>query len=78
MTSLTDRQLRILTFERQWWKHVDARTASVRELFQCSPLQYRRELDEIIDRPDALAYDPLLVKRLRRRREARAAAAHTG
>src|SRR5204863_3056190 len=55
MTSLTDRQHRILTFERQWWKHLDARTATVRELFDCSPTQYRRELDEIIDRPDALA-----------------------
>ena len=78
MTSLTDRQHRILTFERQWWKHLDARTATVRQLFDCSPLQYRRELDQIIDLPEALAYDPLLVKRLRRRRDAREAAARTG
>jgi hypothetical protein len=78
MTSLTDRQHRILTFERQWWKHVDARTTTVRELFSCSPVQYRRELDEILDLPEALAYDPLLVKRLRRRREERATAARTG
>jgi len=78
MTSLTDRQHQILTFERQWWKHLDARTTTVRELFDCSPVQYRRELDEIIDLPEAHAYDPLLVKRLRRRREARATAARTG
>ena len=78
MTSLTDRQLDILTFERQWWKHVDPRTHSVRQLFGCSPLQYRRELAEIIDLPEAAAYDPLLVKRLRRQREARETAARTG
>ena len=75
MTSLTDRQHAILTFERQWWKHLDARTATVRHLFDCSPVQYRRELDEILDLPEALAYDPLLVKRLRRQRATRAAAA---
>ena len=73
MTSLTDRQLRILASERQWWKHADPR-----EVFGVTPVQYRRELDALIALPEALAYDPLLVKRLRRRRDARAAAARTG
>ena len=74
MTTLTDRQRQLLTFERQWWKHGEGRTHTVRELFDCSPVQYHRELDEILDLPEALAYDPLLVKRLQRRRVAREAA----
>ena len=69
MDSLTDRQHAILTFERQWWKHVDARVTAVRELFGCTPVQYWTELQEVIDSPAALTYDPLLVKRLRRRRD---------
>ena len=78
MDSLTDRQHRILTFERQWWKHADNRVTAVRELFGCSPTDYWQELHELIDLPEALTYDPLLVKRLRRRREALAGAARRG
>lgn len=61
--TLTDRQLRMLSFERQWWKRDDARVA---ELFGCALEQYRSELAELVALPGALAYDPLLVRRLRR------------
>lgn len=64
MSSLPDRQQRMLAFERQWWKRADAR---IPELFGCTPGQYRRELAELVALSAALAYDPLLVKRLRRR-----------
>jgi hypothetical protein len=64
MTSLTERQQQMLAFERQWWKRDDARIA---ELFGCALAQYRRELAELMTLPAALAYDPLLVRRLRRK-----------
>ncbi|MDX6200344.1 MAG: hypothetical protein QOJ79_3495 [Actinomycetota bacterium] len=63
MTSLTDRQQRMLAFERQWWKRDDTRIA---ELFGCAMAQYRWELAELLASPAALAHDPLLVRRLRR------------
>lgn len=63
MTSLTDRQQRMLAFERQWWKRDDARIA---ELFGCAMAEYRWELAELLALPAAMAHDPLLVRRLRR------------
>ena len=70
MEQLTDRQHLILAFEREWWKHTDAREAAIQELFGCSPARYRKELAALIDLPAALALDPLVVKRLQRRRGA--------
>jgi hypothetical protein len=63
MSNLTDRQQRMLAFERQWWKRDDARIA---ELFGCGVEQYRHELAQLLALPAALAHDPLLVRRLRR------------
>jgi hypothetical protein len=63
VTTLTDRQQRMLAFERQWWRRDDARIA---ELFGCAMAQYRWELADLVTLPAALAYDPLLVRRLRR------------
>jgi hypothetical protein len=63
MGGLTERQLRMLAFERQWWKRDDARIA---ELFGCSMAEYGWELADLVVLPEALAYDPLLVRRLRR------------
>ena len=70
MDQLNDRQLRMLAFERQWWKHGDGRQTAVRDLFGCSPARYRAELDALLEEPAALALDPVLVKRLQRRRGA--------
>jgi hypothetical protein len=53
----------MLAFERQWWKGDDTR---IGELFGCVMAQYRWELAELVMLPAALAYDPLLVRRLRR------------
>lgn len=63
MTSLSDRQQRMLAFERQWWKRDETR---IPELFGCAIAQYRWELADLLTQPAALAYDPLLVRRLRR------------
>jgi Protein of unknown function (DUF3263) len=68
---LGDRDRAILEFERQWWRYAGAKEQAVRELFEMSATRYYQVLNALIDRPEALAYDPMLVKRLRRLRSAR-------
>jgi len=70
-TTLSDRDSRILEFERQWWKYSGAKEQAVRELFEMSATRYYQVLNALIDSPDALAHDPMLVKRLRRMRATR-------
>ncbi len=68
---LTAREREILAFERQWWKYAGAKDQAVRELFDMSGTRYYQLLNALIDRPEALAHDPMLVKRLRRMRQTR-------
>ena len=68
---LTTREREILAFERQWWKYAGAKEHAVRELFDMSGTRYYQLLNALIDRPEALAHDPMLVKRLRRMRQTR-------
>ncbi len=68
---LSDRDRELLRFERQWWKFAGAKEQAVREQFGMSATRYYQVLNALIDQPAALAYDPLLVKRLRRLRAAR-------
>ncbi len=73
-SNLSDLEVRILDFERQWWKYVGAKDAAIKELFDLSTRSYYELLNNLIDREDALAASPLLVKRLRRLRQARISA----
>jgi predicted metal-dependent HD superfamily phosphohydrolase len=68
---LADRDLEILAFERQWWKYAGAKEQAIRELFDMSSTRYYQLLSQLIDRPEALEHDPMLVKRLRRQRSQR-------
>jgi hypothetical protein len=68
---LLPREAEMLAFERQWWKFAGAKDQAIRELFDMSATRYYQVLNTLIDRPEALAQDPMLVKRLRRTREAR-------
>ena len=70
-TALTERERELLAFERQWWKYAGAKEQAVRELFDMSATRYYQALNALIDRPEALEHDPMLVKRLRRLRAAR-------
>jgi hypothetical protein len=69
--SLTDREREILAFERQWWKYAGAKETAIRDLFDLSATRYYQTLNALIDRPEALVHDPMLVKRLRRLRTTR-------
>jgi hypothetical protein len=69
--TLSERDREILDFERQWWKYAGAKETAVREKFDMSSTRYYQVLNALIDRPEALETDPLLVRRLRRLRAAR-------
>ena len=68
---LSERDCEILDFERQWWKYAGAKEQAVRDKFDMSATRYYQVLNALIDRPEALTHDPLLVRRLRRLRAAR-------
>jgi hypothetical protein len=76
--NLGDRDREILAFERQWWRYAGAKEQAIRELFGMSATRYYQVLNELIDRPEALAADPMLVKRLQRLRAARRQARSAG
>ncbi|MFM7775731.1 MAG: DUF3263 domain-containing protein [Actinomycetota bacterium] len=69
--ALSDLEVRILDFERQWWRYAGAKETGIKEQFNISAREYYELLNNLIDREDALAASPLLIKRLRRLREAR-------
>ena len=68
---LTNRELAMLSFERQWWRVAGAKETAIRDRFGLSPTRYYQVLNALVDRSEALAADPLLVRRLRRVRAAR-------
>ncbi|WP_227000819.1 DUF3263 domain-containing protein [Protaetiibacter intestinalis] len=67
-------QLRVLEFERDWGARSGAKASAIRAEFDVAPARYYQMLSAIIDSPAALRHDPLLVRRLQRVRDARAAA----
>jgi len=69
--ALPRRERDVLAFERQWWRHAGAKEAAIKEQFGLSATRYYQVLNAVIDRPEALAVDPLLVRRLRRMRATR-------
>ena len=71
---LTDRDRAILAFEAEWGRHIGAKEEAIREELDLSPARYYQLLGRLIDTQDAQAHDPMLVHRLRRRRDERASA----
>jgi hypothetical protein len=71
---LTDHEKAILDFERDWWLDDASKDTAIRERLDLSATRYYQLLGVLTSTPEALDYDPLLVRRLRRtRRERRAA-----
>ncbi|HEY3292645.1 MAG TPA: DUF3263 domain-containing protein [Candidatus Nanopelagicaceae bacterium] len=73
-SGLSDLEVRILEFERSWWRYAGAKESAIKELFDMSAPRYYQLLNDLIDREDALLASPMLVKRLRRLRQARMSA----
>jgi hypothetical protein len=68
---LSARDQQILEFERLWWRYQGAKEQAIREKFDMSPTRYYQVLNALLDQPASLAFDPLLVKRMRRLRAER-------
>jgi hypothetical protein len=68
---LTGRERELLAFERQWWRYAGAKEQAIRETFDISATRYYQLLGQLVDRAEALAHDPMTVKRLRRLRAVR-------
>ena len=71
VAELSETEREILAFERQWWKYAGAKEQAIKDLFDMSATRYYQVLNALIDRPEALIADPMLVKRLRRLRTTR-------
>ena len=68
MSQLSERETDILDFERTWWKHAGVKEQAIRERFDMSATRYYQLLNELLEKPEAMAHDPILVKRLKRLR----------
>ncbi|MFM9877448.1 MAG: DUF3263 domain-containing protein [Rhodoglobus sp.] len=71
---LPARDARILDFEREWWRHAGAKEEAIRTEFSLSAARYYQLLNALIDSPAAVRYDPMLIGRLQRARDARTSA----
>ncbi|WP_309129550.1 DUF3263 domain-containing protein [Microbacterium sp.] len=70
---LTDRDRAILTLEAAWPRHGGMKEETIRTQLGMSPARYYQLLGRLIETEQALEFDPLLVRRLRRLADARAA-----
>jgi hypothetical protein len=68
---LSDGDRALLEFEKQRWQHSGAKETAIRDLFGLTATAYHQRINALIDRPEAYAADPVLVKRLLRLRETR-------
>jgi hypothetical protein len=71
MAGLSERDMRILAFERSWWRLAGAKERDILEVFSIPVTRYYQLLNELIDQPEAAEFDPVLVARLRRQRSRR-------
>lgn len=75
---LSDRDRGVLDFERWWWTQSGPKESAIRERFDLSPTRYYQLVQELMDAPEAMEYDPLVVRRLRRQRDRRRRAKFEG
>src|SRR5262245_59676754 len=68
---LTVHEQALLDFEREWWLFGGRKDDLVRERLGLAPSTYYRLLQALLDVDAAVLYDPLTVKRLRKRRDQR-------
>lgn len=68
---LTEQETSILEFEKSWWRYAGAKESAISELFGLTATRYYQVLNALLDNPEALKAEPILVKRLRRMRAQR-------
>jgi hypothetical protein len=68
VAALSEAEMRILAFERNWWRYPGAKEREILEALGMPVTRYYQLLNGLIDRPEAAEFDPILVARLRRQR----------
>ncbi len=68
---LSKRDRSILDFEGRWWLYPGPKDRAIREYLGISATRYYQALRRLIDDPEALAFAPLTVRRLRKMRAER-------
>lgn len=76
--SFSDHDRAILDFERRWWTLPGPKEVAIREHLGLSATRYYKALNELLESPDAAAYDPLVIRRLRLNRDRRRRARYEG
>ena len=76
--ALSERERAILDFERSWWAGSGSKETVIRDRFGLSATRYYQVLNDLLDSAEAMAYDPLVVRRLRRLRDRRRRARFEG
>ena len=76
--SLSERDQAILDFERSWWTESGPKEVAIRRRFDLSATRYYQVLNDLMESSEAVAYDPLVVRRLRRMRNHRRRARFEG
>jgi Protein of unknown function (DUF3263) len=69
--ALTDRDREILEFEASWWTWPGPKARAVRAHLGMSPTLYYLRLAALVDSEEAMDLAPMVVRRLRRRRNER-------
>lgn len=67
--ALSERERQVLDLERDWWVTAPSKQAAIAERIGCSSGAYYAALRRLATEPEAFAYDPLVVQRLRKRAE---------
>jgi hypothetical protein len=65
--ALTERERKVLDLERDWWLASPSKRHAIHERLGLSTGAYYGVLRRLADSPEASAYDPLVIRRLRRR-----------
>lgn len=68
---MTDLDMAVLDVEARFWRWAGAKERHVKESLGLSPARYYQLVAALLDDPEALAYAPLVVHRLRRLRQGR-------
>ncbi len=68
---LSARDLAILSFEQSLWTEAGPKEEAIASELGLTVTRYYELLNNLIDRPEAEAHDPMVVRRLRRMRDQR-------
>ena len=71
MAELTDLEKQILDFEAKWWRDPSGKDAVIAAEFNLAVPRYYELLNDVVDKPEALAYAPVTSRRVIRLRTQR-------